>query len=56
MKASLFIADGVAMIATAVYFWKFRKTAVQTSIPEKENERHHLTNIFSKAKEVAIGN
>ena len=56
MKASLFIAAGVAIIATAVYFLKYRKTANQLVIPEKENERHHLTNVFSKAKEIAVGN
>jgi LPXTG-motif cell wall-anchored protein len=56
MKASLFIAAGVAIIATAVYYWKFKKKTTEASLPEKENERHHLTNVFSRAKEVAIGN
>ena len=55
MKASLFIAAGLTIIAAAFYYWKKHKTP-QDTFPEKENERHHLTNVFSKAKEVAIGN
>jgi len=56
MKPSLFIAAGIAIIATAVYYWKFRTTTPQNNFPAKENERHHLTNVFSKAKEIAVGN
>ena len=56
MKASLFIAAGVAIIATAVYYWRTKHRVSEQAFPEKENERHHLTDVFSKAKEVAIGN
>jgi uncharacterized protein HemX len=56
MKKSIFIAAGVALAGAAYYFWQSRKKEVVNDKPEKENERHHLTNIFSKAKQVAIGN
>ena len=56
MKASIFIATGVAIIAAAIYYWRTKHRTSQQAFPEKENERHHLTNVFSKAKEVAIGN
>ena len=56
MKASVFIAAGVAIVATAIYLLANRKKVTQVHHPEKENERHHLTNVFSRAKEVALGN
>jgi hypothetical protein len=56
MKSSIWIAAGVAIVATAVYFWRRQQSTSPNTIPEKENERHHLTNIFSKAKRMAIGN
>ena len=57
MKGKYFVAAGLAIIAAGIYFWsKKRKTTEQPYIPEKENERHHLTNVFSKAKQVAVGN
>lgn len=54
MKVKLLAAAGVALFVAAVYFFKNRKLR-QPALPEKENERHHLTNVFSKAKEVAMG-
>jgi LPXTG-motif cell wall-anchored protein len=57
MKGKYFVAAGVAIIAAGIYFWtKRKKSAPQNTIPERENERHHLTNVFSKAKQVAVGN
>ena len=56
MKGSIFITAGVAIIAAAIYYWRTKHRSLQQTFPEKENERHHLTNVFSKAKEVAIGN
>jgi hypothetical protein len=56
MKTSLLIAAGIAIIATAIYCLRNKKAASQNNYPENENERHHLTNVFSRAKEVAIGN
>jgi len=55
MKGKIWIAAGIALIGAAIYYFR-RTPAVQNNLPEKENERHHLTNVFSKAKEVAIGN
>ena len=55
MKRNIYIAVGMAVLAAAVYFWQTKKKK-KNVLPEKENERHHLTNIFSKAKQVAIGN
>jgi hypothetical protein len=56
MKGKYWVAAGVAIIAAAIYFWKTQKKQEQQSLPEKENERHHLTNVFSKAKQAAVGN
>lgn len=56
MKTGILIAAGLVLAGTAVYFWKFRKKEAKNNLPEKENERHHLTNIFSKAKALAVGN
>lgn len=56
MKAKILIAAGVALVAGAVYYFTNRKKPLQQSLPQKESERHHLTNVFSKAKEIAIGN
>jgi hypothetical protein len=55
MKGKYFVAAGLAIIAAGVYFWRKQKSTPQTTIPQKENERHHLTNVFSKAKQVAVG-
>ena len=57
MDKKILIAAGAAVAgAIAYYFWRSRKTEPQNTIPLKENERHHLTNVFSKAKKVAVGN
>lgn len=56
MKGKYLVAAGLAIIGTGIYFWLKRKKTEQHYIPEKENERHHLTNVFSKAKKVAVGN
>ncbi|HEX8316163.1 MAG TPA: hypothetical protein VF609_14275 [Flavisolibacter sp.] len=56
-KGKYFVAAGLAIIAAGIYFWRKQKnTPAQSNIPERENERHHLTNVFSKAKQVAVGN
>ncbi|HYO22935.1 MAG TPA: hypothetical protein VER36_11060 [Flavisolibacter sp.] len=56
MKGKYFVAAGLAIIGAGIYFWKKQKSTPQNNIPERENERHHLTNVFSKAKQVAVGN
>lgn len=56
MKGKYFVAAGLAIIGAGVYFWLKKKNTVENRIPEKENERHHLTNVFSKAKKMAVGN
>jgi LPXTG-motif cell wall-anchored protein len=56
MKTSLVVVAGLAIVAAAVYYFRNKKQVETNNYPEKENERHHLTNIFSKAKEVALGN
>ena len=56
MKTKLLIAAGIAAIAAALYYFKNKKRSLQNNLRGKEAERHHLTNIFSKAKQVAIGN
>jgi hypothetical protein len=54
MKVKLWAAAGVALIGAAIYY--FRNRAAQHSLPDKKSERHHLTNVFSKAKKIAVGN
>ena len=57
MKVKLLAAAGIALFVAAVYFIKGKvKSKVQKQLPDKENERHHLTNVFSKAKNMAVGN
>lgn len=56
MKVKLMAIAGVALFVAAVYYFKGKKKAVAYTQPEKENERHHLTNVFSKAKQAAVGN
>lgn len=54
MKGKYFVAAGLAVAGLAGYYF-FRKKAAQTAVqPQKENERHHLTNAFSKAKQIAV--
>lgn len=55
MKGKYFAAAGLALAGfAAYYFWKKKGTAV-ASQPDKENERHHLTNAFARAKQAAMG-
>jgi LPXTG-motif cell wall-anchored protein len=56
MKGKYLIAAGLAIIGAGIFFWLKRKQTPQNTLPERENERHHLTNVFSKAKKVAVGN
>jgi len=56
MKGKYLVAAGIAIIATAIYIWRKQKKTPQNNFPQKESERHHLTNVFSKAKQVAVGN
>lgn len=56
MNGKYVAAAAGAVIAgfAAWYFWG-RKKPAQPSLPQKENERHHLTTAFAKAKQVAAG-
>jgi hypothetical protein len=56
MKTKLLAAAGVALFVAAVYYFKNKRKPLQNKLPGKESERHHLTNVFSKAKRVAVGN
>lgn len=56
MKVKILAAAGVALFVAAVYYFKSKKKVLQNNIPRKEAERHHLTNVFSKAKAMATGN
>jgi hypothetical protein len=56
MKTKLLAAAGVALFAAIAYYLTNKKKAPQNILPRKEAERHHLTNVFSRAKEVATGN
>ena len=59
MKTKIWTLAGVVAFATIAYLIAKRlaKPAVEqySNDLRKENERHHLTNVFSKAKQVAIG-
>lgn len=55
MKGNYFIAAGLALAGFAVYYFLQKRKTETPSLPQKENERHHLTNAFSKAKELAVG-
>jgi mannose/fructose/N-acetylgalactosamine-specific phosphotransferase system component IIC len=56
MKVKLLAAAGVALFVAVAYYFTRKKKVVQTTLPRKEAERHHLTNVFSRAKEIATGN
>lgn len=56
MKTAVYITAGAALLAAVYYFWKSKKGQGKNLLPERRKEMHHLTNIFSKAKQVAIGN
>lgn len=55
MKGKYFVAAGVAIVGFALYYFLKRKNTEMPAEPDKENERRHLTNAFSKAKQVAVG-
>ena len=55
MKGKYIAAASAAVAGLAVYyFFGWKKNKPETA-PQKENERHHLTNAFAKAKQVAVG-
>lgn len=54
MKGKYFAAAGLAIMGFALYYF-LRKRKTEDLQPQKENERHHLTNAFAKAKQVAVG-
>ena len=55
MKGKYIIAAGTALTGLAAYIlWQNKKGKTSTP-PQKEKERHHLTNAFAKAKQVAVG-
>ena len=55
MKGKYIIAAGTALTRLAAYIlWQNKKGKTSTP-PQKEKERHHLTNAFAKAKQVAVG-
>jgi hypothetical protein len=55
MKGKYIAAASAAVAGLAVYYFFGRKKAKPVTAPQKENERHHLTNAFAKAKQVAVG-
>ena len=55
MKGKYFVAAGIAIIGSAVYYFIRKRNARALEQPDKENERRHLTNAFSRAKQVAAG-
>lgn len=56
MKGKYVVAAGLAAVAgfAAYYFFSKRKAEPAASL-QNENERHHLTNAFAKAKQMAVG-
>lgn len=55
MKGKYMIAAGTALAGFAAYYFLRNKKAQPATPPMKESERHHLTNAFAKAKQVAVG-
>ena len=56
MKGKYIVAAGVsAVVGFALYYFLRKRKAKTTTAPQKESERHHLTNAFAKAKQVATG-
>lgn len=56
MKGKYMIAAGTALAGIAAYYFlRNKKAQPAVTPPMKENERHHLTNAFAKAKQVAVG-
>ncbi len=56
MKIKLLVLGAIGLSSLVFYLYKKTKAFKIIPQPSKENERHHLTNIFSKAKKLAIGN
>jgi LPXTG-motif cell wall-anchored protein len=54
-KQNYLIAAGVALTSAAVYYFLRRGKSKPSPQPLKESERHHLTNAFARAKQVAVG-
>lgn len=55
MKGKYMIAAGTALAGFAAYYFLQKKRGEPTAQPFKEKERHHLTNAFARAKQVAVG-
>ncbi len=55
MKKEYVIAAGAAVVGAAAFFFFRRKKTHTPALPQKENERHHLTNAFARAKQLATG-
>jgi hypothetical protein len=55
MKGKYMIAAGTALAGVAAYYFFRNRKPQPVAQPQKENERHHLTNAFAKAKQVAVG-
>lgn len=55
MKGKYIVAAGVAIVGVALYYFLGRRKPAVKSGPQKESERHHLTNAFARAKQVAVG-
>ena len=55
MNGKYVAAAGVAVVGLALYYFLGKRKAGTIAGPQKESERHHLTNAFAKAKQVATG-
>ncbi|WP_162944578.1 hypothetical protein [Flavisolibacter nicotianae] len=55
MKGKYFAAAGLALAGFVVYYFLNKRKNSEVAQPQNENERHHLTNAFAKAKQVAVG-
>lgn len=55
MKGKYIVAAGTALAGIAAYYFWQNKQLSKGAQPLKEKERHHLTNAFAKAKQVAVG-
>lgn len=55
MKGKYFAAAGLLLAGLAAFYFLRKRKSATAPEPQTENERHHLTNAFSKAKQVAVG-
>jgi hypothetical protein len=55
MKEKYLIAIGIGLVGVALYYFLGKKKTEASTGPYKESERHHLTNAFARAKQVAVG-